>query len=205
MSVPNAPKKYLIKRELRDHIRRVHNTAYDYPCDNCELKFKVRRVLLKHKETVHSQTNELFTCKICEQQMSSVSKLNKHNVTHEEKVKCDQCSIFVQPRRLRAHIWRKHISSQRAYNCNTCGKILKSKVKLKLHIRIHTSRMKPFNCLTCNMEFFTSRSLQIHQITHTSEQPYKCLVDYCDKSFNNSGSLHHHKEGHHKESGETNI
>ena len=160
---------------------------------------------MKHKETVHSQTNDSFTCKICQKQMSSILKLNKHNVTHDEKVKCDQCIIFVQPSRLRAHIWKKHnqISSQETYDCNTCEKSFKSKAKLKLHILIHTTRIKPFNCLTCNMKFLNSRSLQSHQITHTSAQPYKCIIDDCARSFNNSGSLHNHKEGHNKESQET--
>ena len=39
----------------------MHTVGYDFPCPNCESKFKVKRILLRHIEGVHNkQSDEVF-------------------------------------------------------------------------------------------------------------------------------------------------
>ena len=54
---------YGSSRDLRDHIKSVHEGVKDHDCESCEKSFTTRRHLLSHFKKVHGQKR--FQCDAC--------------------------------------------------------------------------------------------------------------------------------------------
>ena len=160
---------------------------------------------MKHLEYVHNKhSGEVFSCKICHQQLSGKTKLSSHMKLHEEKVQCEICELLISQSGLTKHKIRRHgnMAQQKQIlpkneKCELCDKTFATIKSLKMHTIVHSVRTKDFKCNTCENRFISQSSLKSHMITHTSEKPFQC--GECPKSFNNGGSLSKHKDSQHRE------
>ena len=76
--------------------------------------------------------------------------------------------------------------------CNTCGKTYNKTAQLNQHIRSTHLNEKPHECPTCGKCFARKEKLKDHILIHTGILKYRCV--YCEKGFNNTGSLWNHKK-----------
>ncbi|KAL7014611.1 hypothetical protein ACKWTF_016028 [Chironomus riparius] len=118
------------------------------------------------------------------------SKIQKHMVHHQSKVKCELCQIKIQPKNMKKHFTSVH-STDRKFQCKLCHKSFKLIDTLKNHIQSHN---KTIQCQICSKLFTFQKYLNEHmKLNHENPESFRC--DVCNKNFK---LLHRHKETHNK-------
>ena len=93
---------------LDTHIKRIHSEGYNFFCDQCPLKFKVKRDLISHL-TKHTEVElrRKFQCEYCENSYTKNSSLQHHIKMRHEDVKeqflCECGASFKTKLRLNYH------------------------------------------------------------------------------------------------------
>jgi len=104
-------KSFISGRNLRDHIKNVHERMKSFSCKNCKKRFSQEGALKKHIESVHENKRN-FQCPHCKINLSAKDSLAKHiSVVHEKKKPfcCDTCNkIFGTKLQLKRHEITKH-------------------------------------------------------------------------------------------------
>ena len=72
-------------------------------------------------------------------------------------------------------------------------KTFNSQILLRVHEKQHLNGIETTECKVCHKKI-QSRSFKIHSLTHTEKEPFEC--PFCQKCFNNGGSLVRHKKLH---------
>ena len=81
-------------KNLRLHIRSVHEKKKPFKCNDCKKRFSQKCALKKHTKTVHEEKRE-FKCQHCKKKLSAKQHLENHILIVHEKVKsfsCDTCN-----------------------------------------------------------------------------------------------------------------
>jgi len=152
------------KQALRRHIDAYHNNI-KYPCTICGLQFCDKASLGVHERTVHNDARN-FICKICNKGFKLNAKMQRH-------------------------ILNSH--GNKDFICKICNKGFTSKEYLLNHEKSHNEENQ-YKCTYCTKSFVTRQKLTEHIYSHTGEKPFLCPSFRCDRRFNSSSSLAHHKK-----------
>ncbi|XP_022127183.2 zinc finger protein 2 homolog isoform X1 [Pieris rapae] len=104
----DCDEKFMVKRNLEDHINFEHLKIIKYVCDVCSKVFKTHRCLTRHVKSVHEKIRppKNKICDYCGRGFSSTAVLKNHITTHtgERPHKCPYCSAtFGQTASLYTH------------------------------------------------------------------------------------------------------
>ena len=130
-----------------------------------------------------------LVCSICKKSY----KDRRHSLIHfsEKPYKCETCSKSFNNHGSLFHHRKRHKPDN--IPCDLCGKTFNSQILLRVHEKQHLNGIETTECKVCHKKI-QSRSFKIHSLTHTDEKPFEC--PFCQKCFNNGGSLARHKKMH---------
>ncbi|CAL4066535.1 unnamed protein product, partial [Meganyctiphanes norvegica] len=143
---PDCGKKFFGKKQLGNHIRRVHRTSdKQFLCSECGKSFKSKDLLKEHSNK-HSG-NRPFICKVCGKAFKFRGNLRTHRMAHDGK-KPQMCSIC-------------------NFGCYT-------KDNLKLHMAIHTGNKQIMFSSTelMNEESVSDENIQLGETPNIKAQTY---------------------------------
>lgn len=75
------PLKPTLEKHIRRHIKR-ENGVKDFPCEQCDMKYKDKSSLMRHVLAKHTENSPRFTCEECGRQYTSPTNLYKHKRLH---------------------------------------------------------------------------------------------------------------------------
>jgi KRAB domain-containing zinc finger protein len=111
-----------------------------------------------------------------------------HKKTHENKVRCEICSLDVQRLYLKTHI-EKH-KEITGFKCDICGICYSGKTRLVYHMKKHQTTRK-FKCEICKEGFNKPEYYNEHLFSHSADpRPFKC--DKCGKDYCSRRALSYH-------------
>ncbi|XP_076454174.1 uncharacterized protein LOC143289158 [Babylonia areolata] len=208
--------------ERKRHIQSEHKGKdTSLTCHFCGSWFATRHEYDEHEKAGHPDQTQEWLCAICGDSFPTRYLLQRHALTHKEKIlcslcnkyitepcyedhmkrhygnktwKCEQCSkSFIRKAELQQHTLVH--KDERPFCCELCGMRYREKSRLNSHMRTHTG-VKPYKCQQCEKCFTRSRELKNHMRVHTGEKPFACTV--CGRRFASSGNLSAHRRKVHK-------
>lgn len=130
------------------------------------LRYKTKKLLHNHVQTVHNPKDTKHVCYICARVMSSKHTLAEHIKTHSdvrELFECDECGTKVKCQSTLIKHKKMHTDVQQT--CGICFKVKPTELALKSHMRnVHGEAN--YKCTYCDKAF---RRLI----------PLKVSVEYC--------------------------
>ncbi|XP_015906406.2 zinc finger protein 235-like [Parasteatoda tepidariorum] len=154
-------KEFKSARRLESHSI-VHSKNW-YECDICQLHFKRKEYISRHKRAIHSSRRELFPCDICKKRFTTKYSVKLHKTAVHKECRSFQCEIcprsFLNRAAFVAHM-DAH-SGVKKFACTMCDKKYKTMSNLKYHMREHTGE-KPYMCEDCNTCFKSNEMLKTH-------------------------------------------
>lgn len=171
-----------------------------YPCQLCEMRFRVPEGLQSHHNRMHGLKVVPYVCLICGVWFSRKEKLTPHLKTHTEEeqtmmaevsknasLKCSICSVvFENKHALLRHVKQTHKTPQM---CDQCDASFPTADKLMLHQHEVHGAALPFACDMCPKAFLSSFRLRKHMVSH-SEASLQCPM--CPKMFRRRTHLDEH-------------
>ncbi|EAT36082.1 AAEL011816-PA [Aedes aegypti] len=191
----------------RNNHMYLHSDKRTFKCDQCDMSFKCKIYLRKHRKRVHTVGDHV--CAECGMKFTKTSKYEYHLKTHEpeKKYKCRFCDkSFIQHYHRKSHEQTHHLEKPEKPEkptclCNICGKSFKHESSLKKHIQIShdesKKEVKKFQCDICKKEFIQKGSLKSHIAAHNNVRAYQC--EQCGRKFTQAGTLIKHLELHNAE------
>ncbi|KAI2801218.1 hypothetical protein BLOT_011794 [Blomia tropicalis] len=142
------------KKEILEHQKLVHQVM-KYRCRICLpiLSFDDKLILHKHLTDEHN-SNEEFTCSVCEIKLASYQSLYSH-LYHQHDCGIFQCSICRFESLTRNDIFQHLRSVHNRFGCSYigCEQTFSGKGPLRRHTRIH-EKVRPYFCIfntnSCN-------------------------------------------------------
>ena len=107
---PHCEKTFRCDRNLKEHIKVVHEKVTPFECDQCTRKFGLKRTLHSHKQIVHAKVN----CEECGQEIYNSFELKRHKasvhgIVPSNVFHCQHCPLFFRSEKnLSYHIANKH-------------------------------------------------------------------------------------------------
>jgi len=197
--------KFDIISRVRDHVQKVHRSAFYRQCDKV---FYRSAELRKHTSTHVRLSDDIrpraFGCNVCNMSFVFAHKLQRHMIDHGTDItgpayKCQLCSEQCETMTtLESHVLEVHSIARPQYQCTKCNKLFRIESQLKQHMRIHTANA--ITCIVCGKKFVFQSTLKIHMVTHTdscrqtAEKLFQCSV--CGKHFADRGQLKSHERIH---------
>ncbi|XP_071958799.1 uncharacterized protein [Antedon mediterranea] len=221
-------KIFVHEPSLKRHVEEVHEQK-TLPCDICLKIFPSQRRLHEHMRTVHkiivskqsSVIEDLFKCKICDQEMASKGNLRRHMAVHSGQgtesefklrndLKCSLCGVQFN----RRYLYMEHLAHHKAkgekvndididaddVTCSLCGRVCTTKQNLHRHMAMHEE--KPYACQLCDKKFLHEMSLTEHILTDHPEvninvgisKVYRC--EHCPSAFLRRNVYNKHMRKH---------
>ena len=155
------------RRNLRKHIRRVHEPIEMHQCKLCDLKVTTERSLKKHILTIHEGKSP-FECNQCDAKYRTRTTLYKHiREIHEKTFKCLTCFMrFSEASLLKNH---EKVHERKKLQPNFKCFICKANYELKTDFAKHISEVhegkKPLICPYCGINFTSIDLLTAHQLS----------------------------------------
>ena len=197
---------------LKRHIV-CHTQEHNFPCDECDKKFRHRASLLKHKK-MHQGI--VYTCHLCGKVYAYPDGLNEHikekhlnpngYIKPEDREKtavCDHCGkAYHHNSDLTRHKIVKH-TKEFPLKCDKCGLgFLSCKRKnYEKHITKckgkSSGKISEWTCEQCGKVFNKKSNYQVHLKHHSQIKDFSCMS--CGKSFFAKRALIMHTEKHHPE------
>ena len=188
------------KMLLKRHIKRTHNMAERYHCNQCEKSYKNKQGLQTHIDMVHSgidrESARVHECDICLKRFFTKGSVVVHKMQVHEAQKafqCDQCpKSFCMKGGLKSHFLLVH-SGLRPFNCETCGKTYKTKAQLDDHKIVAHTTEKGSLCPICG-QAFALRKLMVSHLKRIHEHcdPVFCEYPGCGRALKDKHSLSKH-------------
>lgn len=183
-----------VEQELENNRTSPLSDENKHDCIKCKITFPTEQQLRTHLYYHEKESDEVFTCGICNKDFKKLYHLKNHIRIHflEKKFMCDVChKTFAFVGHLKNHV-SVH-TGEKNYNCTVCTKTFRQKGHLINHLRIHMG-LKKFSCPVCDRKFTQNIHMKNHLKTHTGEKNYKCKI--CCKGFIQSGQLDNHMTIH---------
>ena len=182
------------------HEINVHSTKFDHECEICVLKFKSRKELLRHKDSLHS--NVKLNCHHCEKICKDKRSLKSHLTTHNAPTfVCDKCAkSFNTNHKFQSHIKNMHMEQV----CDPCDLKFSNHLQKLSHIHSEHKRRKlfePASCKFCGKKMKNTHSLTNHvRFVHLKKSHFKCDLCSEDSSrvFPSNSHVNRHKLQVHK-------
>ena len=129
-------KTYTGVKSLGRHKKEVHAKQASHKCDFCEKVFKRPTLLKIHVDSIHCiKPNTMYQCNLCERTFPGNSDLYNHNV-NTHNARRYKSNLKVEQKSI------KHGPS--AYVCELCDQFFASKRIFKEHVSTHKIVDKPF-------------------------------------------------------------
>ena len=159
-----CPKSYSQKKQLKEHIRKVHD-GLSHKCEHCGKSFSGERGLSMHIRSCHTTEPVTYKCDLCDKEYSHKHTLKSHKQSVHEGVtfKCDQCDKeFTRKNHLKEHIRDFH--SGMKYKCDQCDKELFSLKGMALHKASNhpDETTKVYYCDSCPFTSLNQTSFRKH-------------------------------------------
>ena len=126
-------------KEMKRHIKRVHEKIRNHVCDKCGYAASQKHHLKSHNESVHNMGDKKFKCEKCPHETTKKSNLKVHIKTVHEKIRdhvCEECGFAaLQKRHLAQHIKGVH-KKIRNHPCGQCDFAASQKSNLKNHLEM---------------------------------------------------------------------
>lgn len=137
------------------------------------------------------ETEQLFTCNVCQKTFLQMDDLRKHNKNH--LFSCADCNqAFNDQISLTKHQEEMH-TQDKNFHCSQCDKSFKELRTLRLHLKIHNSDY-PEHCEVCKKGFRTKWQLKQHLMDHGGKRPYPCPE--CSFTCKTKQQLNEHRRKH---------
>ena len=169
-----------------------HNAMHALVGEKCSLKENIFRQY--SYVTVHENTGFLdrVKCGLCDKIVCG-RYFVKHVRVHNGH-KCERCAKeFSSKGRLIDH--KNEHTGELPYACTECPRRFGSRAGLSQHVRRHKN-FRSFGCRFCEKRFSTKCACVVHERIHTGNNPYKCVVLDCGRSFPQKVQLEKHMLNH---------
>ncbi|XP_030383880.1 transcription factor hamlet [Scaptodrosophila lebanonensis] len=168
---------------------------FDLRCEHCDKVFPDLEILDSHLVDAHHLKQGQYPCDQCQLRFSQRILVIRHEgIDHNTKRKysCENCSrVFCDPSNLQRHIRAHHVGA-RSHPCPECGKTFATSSGLKQHQHIHSS-VKPFACEVCFKAYTQFSNLCRHKRMH-ADCRMQSICKKCGHSFSTTASLSKHKK-----------
>ncbi|XP_046560922.1 uncharacterized protein LOC124269967 [Haliotis rubra] len=147
---PHCQKKFHYPAYLREHIKTVHQRAYQFQCADCGKILHSKTGLAAHLKQFHSRQIQLYQCGTCQKTFRQKGNLKTHMYSHtkEKTFMCDFChKMFKYPDQLNRH--RLEHTMTNKLNCEFCDKKFCRPYQLKKHVQTFHSGVV-YVCDICN-------------------------------------------------------
>lgn len=157
----------------------------------------LREIGLKAYMLMHA-CKRCFKCDKCYKAYFTKSKLQRHQVLHEDKKYCCEfCNQRFSYMITLENYIRNH-TNERPHKCHLCSKTFQSSSGLFVHLKSHTFTPKDrrYECHTCGKRFVHGGRLSSHRKTHLSEEarPIPCNTRCYSNSLAQNHILRHINE-----------
>ena len=157
-------------KQLRDHVRHMHEQGEHFKCTYCEKEFKAKYELTNHIRRKHETIAS--SCAFC-------GKLFKFLDRHLKTTNCGG-----DPDNIKKKV-----------ECNICGKCMSTKEKLKTHVKQIHNQVRDKQCDRCEYNTYSGGNLRLHINTqHLGMKIEKISCSECGKMVTN---LEYHTDIYH--------
>lgn len=171
--------------QVKKHIRKAKNSFKMYECDQCSMKYRLRRKLQIHKREKHVDNLELeFKCKKCsfatEMRRNFIYHIrSKHRTTGYKCPECDYVAHFKY--HLTDHQYHKHTPKHliKRLPCLYCASQFKRRGDLNRHIKqkhaLLVPVLKQIICDQCGKRCTTPGLLQMHKLRQHHNEDFTTI------------------------------
>ncbi|XP_055942607.1 zinc finger protein 62-like [Argiope bruennichi] len=150
----------------------VLNDEYKHACDICNVGFKTKADVYKHKKLhedgvlsedscIQNLTSLLYVPDNSHEISSSTPSSSRKKSNSSAPVVCDTCyKIFKSEKTLKTH--KKNQHSNIIYTCEVCTLKFSKFRDFKKHCGTHTNLEKFITCPTCKKQFLYKNSIKKH-------------------------------------------
>ncbi|KPJ05352.1 Histone-lysine N-methyltransferase PRDM9 [Papilio xuthus] len=134
-----------LKHHLKTHSKHVREADKKFTCEECGLKFLLKRLLEEHIDWEHLK-REKYVCEDCSKVFKNKSALKRHKSYVHDKKRPPKNKI-----------------------CDHCGQGFTTLQILRTHVRTHTGE-RPLQCTKCPATFAHNGALYTHnKLLHTNK------------------------------------
>jgi len=188
---------------LKEHQRVKHNGGSRYDCKECGVRFTNAKDSKQHKRVAHKAavaetavSPELFTCTLCDKQLTDLALHNRRIHSTVREFHCEPCNKwFFTSTELKQHFIRKH-TDERPYLCPRCGERFAVMTDMQHHLVIHSATRRMFPCEMCTNTYTSLAQLKVHIRIHNDERIFACTQ--CEMKFVSSSHANRHKRRVHE-------
>ena len=138
---------------LKSHKKYVHSDIRNWPCSDCEAKFKQKRDLRAHMLRIHN-----------------INLRKEDYLEHQEEklLKCEHCILtFRYKKNLKAHVRKNHSDDIKLFECEDCLSKFKERKSLISHQRVkHGPDKQEHACSVCGKIFLEKKNMKKHEKKH---------------------------------------
>jgi len=186
-----------LKTEIEETIESVQSVFYNDENESHEVStthFDVDTVSLNRFDLKLKRVSTVekikFSCKICQYQTNSKSKLKNHALTEHQVVKifCSICKFQTDGKKyLKQHIKTQHENVR--YFCKSCSYQSKTRDLLKQHIQAEHEGVR-YPCESCSYQAKYRKNLKEHVLGEHKGVRYSC--EHCDYQSKRANYVKYH-------------
>ncbi|XP_055314296.1 transcription factor grauzone-like [Sitodiplosis mosellana] len=185
-------KVFTVFSTLERHILEVHATKVEFPCDQCDQRFKTRKHLEIHLEVNHSKGLEDYIKEIKCMEFNN-SDVHVMNIMEEYfDRKCDLCDTVLETFKFaKSHYSSEHNIHNPYMKC--CGIKLHNNSQVLDHIQWHIDP-NTFRCRVCKLKHKHRYTLIDHVKRHNALSAKQFACKICDRYYATNAQHRTHME-----------